>query len=271
MLFGYKRMTSERMHQLFDQTLLGQYEDEVPWNAVSELRSNGSRETFEIAAQWLQNTEPLKRARAAAILSQLREPSENPTTEPKWLFREEVFPLIANMLKGEDDPMVLDSGIAGLGHLYDSAAIPIIASYSDHADENVRFSVACSLGHFPNDSESVARLLRLTRDNDSDVRDWAVFGLGVQGSVDSPEIREALLERVTDSDEDVREEAVVGLGKRRDPRLLPVLRSLLDAPELKLRVAEAASAMLGFAEDPEEWEAEDYKRALDETFGPLEA
>jgi hypothetical protein len=37
---------------------------------------------------------------------------------------------------------------------------------------------------------------------------------------------------------------------------------------LKLRVAEAASAMLGVAEDPEEWEAEDYKRALDETFGP---
>jgi HEAT repeat protein len=110
-------------------------------------------------------------------------------------------------------------------------------------------------------------LLKLTRDDDSDVRDWAVFGLGVQGNVDSPEIREALLERVTDSDEDVREEAVVGLGKRRDSRLLPVLRSLLDAPELKLRVAEAASAMLGFAEDPEEWEAEDYKRALEETFG----
>jgi hypothetical protein len=72
---------------------------------------------------------------------------------------------------------------------------------------------------------------------------------------------------VTDSDEDVREEAIVGLGKRRDLRLLPVLRGLLDAPALKLRVAEAASAMLGLSEDPEEWEAEDYKRALEETFG----
>jgi hypothetical protein len=28
--------------------------------------------------------------------------------------------------------------------------------------------------------------------------------------------------------------------------------------------------MLGLAEDPGEWEAEDYKRALDETFGPGE-
>lgn len=264
-------MTSERMQQLFNQTLLGEYEDEAPWDAVSELRSNGSRETFEIAAQWLQESEPLKRVRGAAILAQLRLPSETLTTEPKWLFREEAFPLIANMLKREDDPMVLDSGIAALGHLYDSAAIPIIASYTGHPDDNVRFSVACALGHFPNDPEAVERLLTLTRDDDSDVRDWAVFGLGVQGDVDSPEIREALLERVTDSDEDVREEAIVGLGKRRDPRLLPLLRSLLDAPELKLRVAESASAMLGLAADPEEWEAEDYKRALDEAFGPPSA
>jgi hypothetical protein len=38
-------------------------------------------------------------------------------------------------------------------------------------------------------------------------------------------------------------------------------------PELKVRVAEATSAMLGLTDDPEEWEAEDYKKALDETFG----
>jgi HEAT repeat protein len=184
----------------------------VPWDAVSELRSNGNRETFEVAAQWLMDNEPLKRARGAAILSQLREPSEDPKAEPKWLFRAEAFPLVANMLKSEDDPIVLDSGIAALGFLYDSAAIPIIAAYTEHPDENVRFSVACALGHFPNDSDAVTRLLTQTRDVDSDVRDWAVFGLGVQGDVNSPEIRDALLERVTDSDEDVREETAVGLG-----------------------------------------------------------
>ena len=38
-------------------------------------------------------------------------------------------------------------------------------------------------------------------------------------------------------------------------------------PELKVLVAEATSAMLGLTDDPEEWEAEDYKKALDETFG----
>ena len=65
----------------------------------------------------------------------------------------------------------------------------------------------------------------------------------------------------------VREEAAVGLGKRRDIRLLPVLHGMLNAPDLKLRVAEAASALLGVPEDPAEWKVEDYKDSLNKQFG----
>jgi len=260
-------MTTDELHQLFQQTLQGEYEDKEPWDAVSKIRSNGSREAFSIAAEWLKDKSALRRARAAAILSQLRLPCEVPTEKSEWPFRDEAYPLIAEMLNGENDPMVLDSGIAALGHLDNPAAIPTIASYAAHSDENVRFSVAYALGHFPNNAEAVSNLIFLTHDDDSDVRDWAVFGLGVQGDADSPEIRDVLVERIADCDEDVREEALVGLSKRRDLRALPVLRSLLDTQELKVRVAEAASAMLGLPSDPEDWEADDYKRALDEAFG----
>jgi HEAT repeat protein len=72
---------------------------------------------------------------------------------------------------------------------------------------------------------------------------------------------------LSDPDEDVREEAAVGLGKRQDVRLLPRLSAMLDMPVLKVRVAEAASALLGLPEDPIEWEAEDYRKALKERFG----
>ncbi len=262
-------MNPSEIQDLFDQTLVGDYDDKAPWDAVSTLRSNGDRAIFEIAARWLKSTNPLKRARAAAILAQLRAPrsEEEERKEPKWLFRDETFPLLIELLEGESDAMVLNSGIAALGHLYNEAAIPIIERYKEHPDQDVRFSVACSLGHFPNDPVAISALIPLTRDPDSEVRDWAVFGLGVQGNVDSSEIREVLLQRISDSDEDVREEAAVGLGKRQDFRLLPTLRNMLDAPELKVRVAEAASAMLGMPEDPEEWGTEDYKKALDEKFG----
>ena len=191
-------------------------------------------------------------------------------TEPIWLFRDEAYPLLLNLLENESDAMVLNSGVAALGHLYNEAAIPIIDRYREHPDEDVRFSVACALGHFPNHPAAVTTLIALTTDLDSDVRDWAVFGLGVQGDADSSEIRAALLKGLSDTNEDVREEAAVGLGKRQDLRLLPVLKTMLDAPELKVRVAEAASAMLGLPKDPEEWEADNYKQALADKFGQAE-
>lgn len=266
-------MTTSEIQDLFGQTLIGDYDDEAPWEAISKLRSNGDRAIFEMAAIWLKSNNALERARGADILAQLRAPGnrEAERSEPRWLFRNEAFPLLVELLEGESDAMVLNSGIAALGHLYNEACIPIIEMYKEHPDQDVRFSVACSLGHFPNDPVAVSALVPLTRDPDSEVRDWAVFGLGVQGDIDSPEIREVLLDRISDPDEDVREEAAVGLGKRQDLRLLPTLRDMLNAPELKLRVAEAASAMLGLPKDPEAWEAENYKKALDEKFGSADS
>jgi HEAT repeat protein len=105
--------------------------------------------------------------------------------------------------------LALDSAISALGHLDNTDAVPVILHYPDHPDETVRFAVAFALGCFPNDPQSVRGRLKLTSDANADVRDWAVFGLGVQGDADSPEIREALLQCLDDPDEDVREEAAV--------------------------------------------------------------
>jgi HEAT repeat protein len=178
------------------------------------------------------------------------------------MFRNESYSLVTKMLENEQDPVVLDSAISALGHLDKAIAIPLILRYQDHPDPNVRFAVTFALACFPNDAQSIRGLLKLTSDPDADVRDWAVFGLGVQGDADSPEIREAFLRCLDDANEDVREEAAVGLGKRQDQRLIPKLRTMLDEPELKARVAEAATALLRLDEDPPEWAAADYSAAL---------
>ena len=261
-------MNTSEVEALFAQTLLGDYEDEAAWTAVSALRRDGSREIFEQAAAWCAADDPLKRARAAAILCQLRRARvmDAPEEKPDWMFRDESCLLFTKMLENEQDPVVLDSAISALGHLDDAKAVPLILSYQDHPDGRVRFAVAFALGQFSNDPQSVDGLLKLTSDAGADVRDWAVFGLGVLGDADSPEIRTALLRCLDDANEDVREEAAVGLGKRRDQRLLPKLQAMLDEGGLKVRVAEAAAALLGLDQEPPEWGAADYKAAIKSKF-----
>jgi hypothetical protein len=51
---------------------------------------------------------------------------------------------------------------------------------------------------------------------------------GVQGDLDSDQIRDALLERLADSNQDVRDEAMA--RKRQEPRVLPSLVSALARP-----------------------------------------
>ncbi len=263
-------MNTAEVEALLAQTLLGDCEAEDAWAAVDALRSDGSRKIFEHAAAWCVSEDPLKRARGAAILCQLRR-ARAPGVEwnpgnTEWMFRDESYLLVTKMLENEQDPMVLDSAISALGHLYEAEAAPLILRYQDHPDRDVRFAVAFALGCFPNDPQSVRGLLKLTSDADEDVRDWAVFGLGVQGDVDSPEIREALLRCLDDANENAREEAALGLGKRHDQRLVPKLLAMLDQPEFSYRVAEAADALLGLSKDPPDWAAEDYKAALKRKF-----
>jgi HEAT repeat protein len=257
-------MNASEIEALFAQTLLGEYEGENAWEAVSALRRAGSREIFERAAAWCLSDNALKRARAADILCQLRlaDLTGPPWREPKWMFRDESYHLIATMLENEKDLEALGSEISALGHLSTANAVPLILRYLDHRNRDVRFAVTCALGCFPNEPPSVEGLLKLTSDEDAEVRDWAVFGLGVLGDADSPEIRKALLRCLDDPDEDVREEAAVGLGKRQDQRLIPKLQAMLDAPRLTIRVAEAAAALLGLDRDPPEWTATDYRAAL---------
>jgi HEAT repeat protein len=108
----------------------------------------------------------------------------------------------------------------------------------------------------------VDTLLELMRDTDEDVRDWATFGLGVLGNLNSEEIRDAFWQTIHDSNRDVREEALVALSKRKDRRVLPVLIAELSQPEITDRVTEAAEAFLSEEEQATERSPVDYIAAL---------
>jgi len=153
-----------------------------------------------------------------------------------------------------------------LGHLDDARAVPVVAKFSSDPRPEVRYTVACALGSFPNDALSIKTLLVLMDDDDEDVRDWATFGVGVLGDQDSDELRDALYRRLEDSNPDARGEAVIGLAKRNDLRVLPKLIELLSQASTDDRAVEAACILLELQDDAGEWSGQDYVTALRQRF-----
>lgn len=251
-------MENVDINALFQKTLEGDYEGHEPWNAVSELRRIGTREVFEIARQWCGSEDPLRRTRGLNIIAQLGRTAEHPHNN----FPEESFEIVSTLISSEKELQPLDSAIAALGHLGDVRAVPLIVQFRSHPSEEIRFSVACALGSYPNEVLSVEALLQLTRDEDEEVRDWATFGLGVQGDKDSEEIREALACRLDDSCQEAREEAIAGLAKRRDLRALPHLLAALDDEWTSVPIIDAACEFLGLEKEEKTWTTEDYAEAL---------
>jgi HEAT repeat protein len=256
-------MSAEDIDALFARTLVGDnLDDEQAWEAVHQLRSIGSRDVFERAAAWCRSANPLMRARGADVLAQLG-CSIDPARRKD--FADESFPLLVSLIQSEKDLRPINSAIFAFGHLHDSRAIPLIVGYHAYPSADIRFAVAVALGSFANDPSAIATLMALMEDADDDVRDWATFGLGVQGEADTPEIRDALVRRLSDANEDARQEAVMGLAKRGDERVLPALIALLEQETCTQGAVDAACLMLNVADDPER-DGRSYAAALRDRF-----
>ena len=251
-------ITESEIDELFRQTLAGDYDDDLPWQAVSALHTHGNRAIFDRALQWSLSPDPLKRARAADIIGQLGRTATN--REP--LFPDESLSTLARMVASETDPRPLASAIHAAGHFGDASLIPSVCTHKSHADQAVRWAVASSLGGFPNNAAAIQALLFLMTDTESDIRDWATFGLGTQSDADSPEIRDALNTRLTDYDEATREEAAMGLAKRHDARIIPHLIGLMQLPEPTNLIFEAAALILNLNESESKWTQDEYLQAL---------
>jgi HEAT repeat protein len=257
-------MRPETLDEMFARTLSYDYESDAAWGAVNALQELATRAVFEQAEAWCSSQDSMKRARGADILAQIGKTAERPDN----CFPDESFTVVSGMLVRETELLPLASAIYALGHIGDPRAISLLVQHQPHPDANVRFAVAFSLGCFANDPLAAKVLIKLTVDAVADVRDWATFGLGVLGQLDSPEIRDALTARLKDHCDDAREEAMVGLAKRRDQRILAPLLSSLESMHVPDRAIEAAHEMLGLDnEDGEGWAGSDYAAALRTKFG----
>ncbi len=201
---------------------------------VSALHRRGGMRCFQLAVEHCEGADPIERQIGALVLGQLGYAEDKPFAERSFATLEKL------LVDGDED--VIDCAVTALGHLRGVESILKFPELAAHENGDIRFSVAVALGGSSN-PDAVSALIRLAHDPSALVRDWAVFGLGTQNDLDTPELREILLASLTDDDEIVRGEALVGLAKRGDTRVIPYLIEEMKADEVDYLVMQAASAI----------------------------
>jgi len=219
--------------------ILTEADEEAVWDAITAVRVRGSAEVLDRARELCRSSCLRERSFGAIILGQLGSPNRT--------FPNECVEAILRLIEVEAEPTVLHDAFIALGHLADPRVISPAEHFQLHPDPGVRYGVVFSLlGHV--EAPAIAILVRLSRDEDPHVRDWATFGLGTQIELDTHEIREALAARLDDSDEHTRGKGLVGLACRGDPRAIPYLEQAWNSREIGDKAREAAE-LLGVSVD----------------------
>jgi HEAT repeat protein len=208
------------------------------WGYVSDLQKRGTPEVFEQAAVLCSAPDARSRRLGLDILAQLG-------VEVGRSFTEQTLP-IAKRLASDLEPSVCASAISALGRQWDIRALPTVLEHRLDVAPDVRLAVAQAVPNVvsdPPEAEAVAALLVLMRDPDSDVRDWATFGIGTLLKVDGEDIRQALRDRLDDPGGDTAGEALVGLARRHDFGIVDRVRELLAESTVGNLVVEAAGEL----------------------------
>ncbi len=217
--------------ELFSAALC-ELDEDLAWDAIEALQWRGTEEVLREARRLCESYCPLERRVGADVLGKLGLPERT--------FCEECVQTLLAMLEAEQDHQVQRAILAALSHLNRPEAVIPSAKLARHENAEVRHAVVLALMG-QEDCVAIETLIELTRDRETHVRDWATFALGVQVEVDTPELREALVERLADEDANTRAEAIVGLAEQGDRRMLPALREELTSGSVGTLAVEAAA------------------------------
>ena len=223
--------------------LLAGDDDALYSDAIEILHQRGTPAIRRRALELLEHPQPSGRSVGAAVLGRIDLVADQPG-DPATV------DALIELASRESDPVVLQAVVEALGDLRDPRAIPTVLAYAHQATPWLRWSVARSLTWLlaetgagevlDEDDPAVQALVGLTADEDSEVRDWATFGVGTQLPIDGPVTRAALWARLEDPDEDARAEALHGLARRHDPRASDLVRAALEAETVGRLAVESA-------------------------------
>ncbi len=202
--------------------LLNNKSDKSRWDNIRVLRSRPSEELFLKCVEFTKSNDTKIRKIGIDILAQL-----GSTPRP---FLKETSKIYFELLDFETDPEVLMSLLYSIRHNNDKLGVVEIeklCSLQNHNNSLVKEGLVSALG-FTDNLQAINVLIKFTEDRLSHIRDWATFYIG-QGERNNKQIRNALWNRINDKHQETKFEAIVGLAKRKDTRVIEIIkRELLD-------------------------------------------
>lgn len=234
-------MAEDELAGLIDRAAALDPQSDEYWDLVQRLHQRSDRTAFDAVLAAARSPERRRRLVGADVLGQIGYAAGR-------LFRDETLAALLDLVggdgDGDGDDQVIAAAVTALGHVADARARPAMLRLAGHAKAKVRLAVAVALpGTTDADAPTgdvVEALIRLSRDADAEVRDWATFGIGSQLVADTPDVRDALADRLDDPDADTADEALLGLATRHDRRALATVLARLDGDPSVLVIDAAA-------------------------------
>ena len=198
--------------------LLNNKSEKSRWDNISVLRSRPSEELFKKCLELTKSKEQKNRSIGIDVLAQLGLPPRP--------FLEQTLELYFDLLDIETAPKVLMAILYAIGHNNENLnqkQIEKICSFLERENEWIKEGLVSALLGIDN-SKAIETLTKLSSDKLSHVRNWATFGIGTQIEKDTQIIRAALWNRVNDKHQETKLEAIVGLAKRKDNRVIEIIK-----------------------------------------------
>lgn len=192
------------------------------WDNISELRKRPNNEVYNKAFKLAKSKSEKEKIIGVYVLAQLG-------FDPRYQ-QDKTVELYFELLKNEKSKKVISAILSSISHNNENLSekqISKLLEFKNHNDSNIRFDLTLAISCLENDG-AIKALIELSNDKDSDIRNWAVFGLGTQIENDTEEIRNALWNRVNDNHFETKSEAIVGLANRKDKRIKNVIISELE-------------------------------------------
>lgn len=202
------------------------------WENIHELRMRPSDLLFNRCLQLISSQNEKEKRVGIDILAQLGSPNRP--------YLSQTLEIYFNLLNSETDELILSQILFGIGHNNENLTakqIEKICAIYQIGSSLVYEGLIFALG-FIDTSKTIDILIQLSTDQKAHNRDWATFFLA-ESKRNNKKIRQALWNRIDDKNKNVRLESIMGLAKRKDSRVLEVIKTQIHDIDYPIGIFQA--------------------------------